>query len=56
MFFIGRRVPVLGIVLGVAFIIWGVAAHSTLREIIGILTALAGARGTIKLVRERRGR
>ena len=51
--FLTRRVPFLGVIIGVAFVIWGVAAHSTLREVVGVVAIVYGLVRTIGARRSR---
>jgi hypothetical protein len=50
---LGRRMPFLGVIIGVAFVIWGVAAHSPLREVIGVVSIVYGLVRTIGARRSR---
>jgi uncharacterized membrane protein HdeD (DUF308 family) len=52
-FLLGRRMPFLGVIIGVAFVIWGVAAHSTLREVVGVVAIVYGLVRTVGARRSR---
>jgi energy-converting hydrogenase Eha subunit C len=49
-----RRMPFLGVVIGVALVVWGVAHHSVLLEAIGCVVTVVGVVRTIAALRRRR--
>jgi uncharacterized membrane protein HdeD (DUF308 family) len=52
--FLTRRVPFLGVVIGLALLVWGLAEHAVLPEVIGAIATVAGVVRTVASLRGRR--
>lgn len=51
--FLTRRVPFLGVVIGLALLIWGLVNHSVVPEAIGCIVTVVSVVRTIAAFRER---
>ena len=51
--FLTRRVPFLGVVIGLALLIWGLAEHSVVPEAIGGIVTVVGVVRTVAAFRQR---
>lgn len=53
-FFLGKRMPFLGVIIGVALLIFGVLRHSPIAEVVGCIVIVVGVVRTIASLREKR--
>ena len=51
--FLTRRVPFLGVVIGLALLIWGLVGHSVVPEVIGCVVTVVGVVRTVVAFRQR---
>jgi hypothetical protein len=54
LFFLTRRAPFLGIVVGLALFIWGLVEHAVVAEAIGVIVTIVGVVRTVASLRERK--
>jgi uncharacterized membrane protein HdeD (DUF308 family) len=54
LFFLTRRAPYLGILVGLALFIWGLVEHAVVAEAIGAVVTVVGVVRTVASLRERR--
>lgn len=52
--FLTRRVPFLGVVIGLALFVWGLVQHSAVPEVVGAIVTVVGVARTVSSLRERR--
>lgn len=52
--FLTRRVPFLGVVIGLVLFVWGVIQHAVVAEGIGAIVTVVGVVRTVASFRERR--